>query len=117
MNAKKQTTKKQAAKTAKTEIAQPRLMQTLRKPHMSEKATIIAEKYNQVVFKVAPDATKTEIKQAVERLFEVKVENVRVCNVKSKERRFKQTMGHRKGWKKAYVTLKEGQDINFVGTK
>ena len=92
-------------------------MHALQKTHMSEKATIIAEKHGQFVFRVAPCATKTEIKQAVEALFEVKVKNVRVCNVKSKERRFKQTMGQRKGWKKAYVALQPGQDINFVGTK
>lgn len=94
-----------------------RLMQILQRPHMSEKTTIIAEKHRQFVFKVAPDATKNEIRQAVELLFEVKVTNVAVCNTKSKERRFKQTIGERKGWKKAYVTLKEGQDINFTGLK
>ncbi len=98
-------------------IKQARLMQILQRPHTSEKTTIIAEKYNQFVFHVVPDATKIEIKQAVELLFEVKVESVRVCNVKSRVRRFKQTIGQRKGWKKAYVALKEGQDINFVGTK
>ncbi len=99
------------------EVPQPRLMHVLQKPHMSEKATTIAEKHHQFVFKVAPSATKTEIKQAVELMFSVQVEHVRVCNVKSKERRFKQTVGRRKGWKKAYVALKDGQDINFVGTK
>jgi len=93
------------------------LLQVLLKPHLSEKSTITAEKHRQFVFKVLPDATKPEIKQAVEMLFNVKVDSVRVCNVKSKERRFKQLLGRRKGWKKAYVALKEGHDIDFVGTK
>lgn len=105
------------AQTSSVNLNHARLMQILQKPHMSEKATIIAEKHRQFVFQVAPDATKNDIKQAVELLFEVKVMNVAVCNTKSKERRFKQTIGRRKGWKKAYVTLKEGQDINFTGTK
>lgn len=106
-----------AKKQVKVDMNQARLMQVLQKPYMSEKATIIAEKNGHFVFQVAPCATKTEIKKAIELLFEVQVESVRVCNVKSKERRFKQTIGKRNGWKKAYIALKEGQDINFVGTK
>ena len=101
----------------KENIHHGRLMQILRAPHLSEKATIIAEKHRQFVFKVSPDATKDEIKKAVELMFEVKVQNVRVCNVKPKARTFKQIAGQRKGWKKAYVALQEGQDINFTGTK
>jgi large subunit ribosomal protein L23 len=66
---------------------------------------------------VVPDATKAEIKQAVELLFEVQVKHVRVCNVKKKARRFKQILGYRKGWKKAYVALKEGFDIDFTSAK
>jgi len=96
---------------------QERLLQIIHRPHISEKATNIAEKNNQFVFQVASDATKDEIKQAVELLFEVKVEHVRVCNVRGKVRNFKQVTGQRKGWKKAYVALKEGQDIDFVGNK
>ena len=96
---------------------QARLLKIIDRPHISEKATNIAEKNHQFVFKVASDATKSEIKQAVELLFEVKVKNVRVCNVKSKTRNFKQIAGQRKGWKKAYVGLQEGQDIDFLGTK
>jgi large subunit ribosomal protein L23 len=98
-------------------VNQERLLRVVLGPHVSEKGAILGEKYRQIVFKVLSDATKPEIKQAVEMLFEVKVSTVQVCNVKSKVRRFKQTMGHRKGWKKAYVALKEGYDINFTGTK
>lgn len=92
-----------------------RFLQILLKPHLSEKSTVIAEKHRQFVFKVLQTANKQEIKQAVEMLFNVKVESVRVCNVKGKVRRFKQILGNRKSWKKAYVALQAGHDINFVG--
>lgn len=95
--------------------AQPeRLMQILMAPQISEKATRVAEKQNQVIFRVASDATKPEIKAAVELLFKVEVESVQVSNVKGKVKRFKQRPGVRKGWKKAFVGLKEGQELNFV---
>src|SRR5574343_1813034 len=93
---------------------QDRLMQVLLAPQISEKATYIAEKNEQVVFRVASDATKPEIKAAVELLFKVQVESVQVANVKGKVKRFKGMVGQRKGWKKAYVSLKPGQEINFV---
>ena len=93
---------------------QERLMQVLLAPQISEKATYIAEKNEQVVFRVATDATKPEIKAAVELLFKVEVEAVRIANVKGKTKRFGRSMGKRKGWKKAYVSLKAGQEINFV---
>ena len=93
---------------------QERLMQVLLAPQISEKATYIADKFEQVVFRVASDATKPEIKAAVELLFKVKVEGVQVANVKGKVKRFKGATGRRKGWKKAYVSLKPGQEINFV---
>jgi len=93
---------------------QERLMQVLLAPQISEKATYIAEKNEQVVFRVATDATKPEIKAAVELLFKVQVESVQVANVKGKVKRFKGATGRRKGWKKAYVSLKPGQEINFV---
>ena len=93
---------------------QERLMQVLLAPQISEKATYIADKYEQVVFHVASDATKPEIKAAVELLFKVEVEGVQVANVKGKVKRFKGATGRRKGWKKAYVSLKPGQEINFV---
>ncbi|KXB32605.1 50S ribosomal protein L23 [Dechloromonas denitrificans] len=89
-------------------------MQVLLAPQISEKATYVAEKNEQVIFRVATDATKPEIKAAVELLFKVEVESVQVANVKGKVKRFKGTVGRRKGWKKAYVCLKAGQEINFV---
>jgi large subunit ribosomal protein L23 len=93
---------------------QQRLMQVLLAPQISEKATYVAEKHEQVIFRVASDATKPEIKAAVELLFKVEVEAVQVANVKGKVKRFKGATGRRKGWKKAYVSLKPGQEINFV---
>ena len=93
---------------------QERLMQVLLAPQISEKATYVADKHEQVIFRVATDATKPEIKAAVELLFKVEVEAVQVSNVKGKVKRFKGATGRRKGWKKAYVSLKPGQEINFV---
>ena len=93
---------------------QQRLMQVLLAPQISEKATYVAEKNEQVIFRVACDATKPEIKAAVELLFKVEVNSVQVANVKGKVKRFKGATGRRKGWKKAYVCLKPGQEINFV---
>jgi large subunit ribosomal protein L23 len=84
-------------------------------PQVSEKSTRVAEKFNQVVFKVIKDATKHEIKKAVEAMFSVKVEHVTTLNVKGKTRNFRQIAGQRKSWKKAYVSLAEGQDIDFAG--
>ena len=93
---------------------QERLLQVLLAPQISEKATYLADKHEQVIFRVATDATKPEIKAAVELLFKVDVESVQVANVKGKVKRFKGATGRRKGWKKAYVSLKPGQEINFV---
>ncbi len=96
---------------------QERLMTVIRGPHLSEKAHIAAES-NQVVLKVRTDATKKEIQQAVELLFEVKVENVQVVNVKGKTKRFQQTRGRRPDWKKAYVRLADGTSIEeLFGTE
>ncbi len=92
-----------------------RLMTVLVGPHVSEKASIVAEKNNQICFKVRRDSTKKEIAQAVEMMFEVKVEKVQVSNVRGKIKRFGQTLGKRADWKKAYVTLAEGHDIEFLG--
>jgi large subunit ribosomal protein L23 len=94
-----------------------RLMQVLLGPHVSEKATSLAEAGNQVVFKVRSDATKTDIRQAVELLFEVKVERVSVVRIPAKQKRFGQRAGARQAWKKAYVRLAAGQDINFMGAE
>jgi len=91
-----------------------RLMQVLLAPQISEKATYIADKNEQIVFRVASDATKPEVKAVVELLFKVEVKAVQVANVKGKEKRFGKMVGRRKGWKKAYVCLKPGQEINFA---
>jgi len=96
---------------------QERLMNILMSPHVSEKSTVAAENANQIVFKVATNATKQEIKAAVEMLFEVNVENVQVANVKGKTKRTQNGVGRRNSWKKAYIRLQEGQDINFMGAE
>ena len=96
---------------------QERLMQVILAPQVSEKATFIADKHNQVIFRVAQDATKAEIKAAVELMWKaqnIQVENVQVANVKGKEKRFGRFMGRRSNWKKAYVSIKTGQEINFA---
>ncbi|MBI4290080.1 MAG: 50S ribosomal protein L23 [Betaproteobacteria bacterium] len=90
-----------------------RLMKVLLAPTISEKSTFVGEKHNQVVFRVAQDATKPEIKAAVELLFKVKVKDVRVSNVKGKEKKFGSSFGRRRNWKKAYVSVAAGQEINF----
>ena len=94
---------------------QERLMTIIRGPHLSEKSHLAAEK-NQVVLKVRNDATKREIQQAVELLFEVEVDGVQVVNVKGKNKRFGQVKGRRSDWKKAYVRLAEGSSLEeFFG--
>ena len=93
-----------------------RLHQVLRRPIISEKSTNAAESGQQVVFEVLTDATKNEIKTAVESLFEVSVEGVQVINVRGKIKRFGKTPGKRTNWKKAYVRLAEGDDIDFLGS-
>ena len=95
-------------------FSQERLMQVLLAPQISEKATFVAEKNEQVVFRVLPCATKPEIKAAVELLFKVEVKSVQIANVKGKQKRFGRIIGRRKGWKKAFVALKPGQEINFA---
>ncbi len=96
---------------------QERLMTVIRGPHLSEKSHLAAEN-NQVVLKVRTDATKKEIRQAVELLFEVEVDGVSVVNVKGKVKRFGQTRGRRNNWKKAYVRLAEGSSIeSLLGTE
>jgi large subunit ribosomal protein L23 len=96
---------------------QERIFQVLVGPHVSEKSAMVADAAQQHVFKVAADANKLEIKHAVEKLFNVKVTAVRVVNMKGKSKRFGQMPGRRKDWKKAYVTLAEGQDIDFTGAE
>jgi large subunit ribosomal protein L23 len=94
------------------------LMNVLLAPVVSEKATLVADKNRQYVFRVADDATKPEIKAAIELMYpKIKVEAVTVLNVKGKERRFGRTIGRKRSWKKAYVRLAEGQEINFAATE
>ncbi|NCS64736.1 MAG: 50S ribosomal protein L23 [Hydrogenophilales bacterium CG03_land_8_20_14_0_80_62_28] len=95
-------------------FSETRLLQVILAPVITEKATLIADKNEQVVFRVAPDATKPEIKAAVEMLFKVQVEAVKVANVKGKVKRTGRFMGRRDNWKKAYVCLAPGQELNFV---
>ena len=96
---------------------QERIFKVLSAPHISEKATVVSDKHNQIVFKVAKDATKAEIKAAVEQLWEVKVESVRTLVMKGKTKRFGRGMGKRADWKKAYVSLQDGFDIDFLGAE
>ncbi|TRX53101.1 50S ribosomal protein L23 [Thalassomonas sp. M1454] len=98
-------------------INEERLLKVILAPNISEKATMSAEANNTVVFKVATDASKLEIKAAVEKLFEVEVTGVRTLNVKGKVKRTGARFGRRNDWKKAYVTLSEGSDIDFVGAE
>ncbi len=92
-----------------------RLQQIILSPVISEKSTSAADLSNQVVFEVLSDATKNEIREAVEKQFSVAVEGVQVMNVRGKVKRFGKTPGKRRNWKKAYVRLAEGQDIDFMG--
>lgn len=94
-----------------------RLMKVLLAPHISEKSTTVADTNQQFVFKVVPDANKLEIKKAVELMFDVKVDAVQVSNVKGKSKRVGQIAGRRANWKKAYVKLMPGQDIDFMGAQ
>lgn len=96
-------------------MSQERLMKVLLGPHISEKSTTAADANKQFVFKVLPDANKSEIKQAVELMLDVKVDSVQVANVKGKNKRFGQIAGRRASWKKAYVKLQAGQDLDFMG--
>ena len=92
-----------------------RLMQVLVAPIVSEKATMVGEKSNAVTFKVLQDATKPELKAAVELMFQVEVKGVSVANIKGKTKRFGKSVGRRDNVRKAYVTLKQGQELNLVG--
>lgn len=91
-----------------------RIFQILRAPHISEKASVVGDAHNQVVFEVAKTASKPEIAAAVSKLFDVKVEGVTTVNTKPKQKRFRGRPGMRSGWKKAYVTLAQGEEIDFL---
>ncbi|MBA2492815.1 MAG: 50S ribosomal protein L23 [Gammaproteobacteria bacterium] len=94
-------------------MSQERLMKVLLAPHVSEKSTLAADSARQHVFKVLPDATKSEVKHAVEMLFSVQVMQVRMLNVKGKLKRHGARRGRRSDWKKAYVQLAPGNDISL----
>lgn len=96
---------------------QERIFKIILRPHISEKAMIATEKLNEYVFKVAPDATKPEIKASIEFLFNTKVKLVRVVNVKAKKRMFRGIEGKKKGWKKAYVTLQPDQKLDIISAQ
>ena len=101
--------------TSKVKYDEGRLMQVLVAPIVSEKATMVAEKSNAVTFKVLQDATKPEIKAAVQLMFKVDVQSVAVLNIKGKTKRFGKSVGRRDNIRKAYVTLKPGQELNLGG--
>lgn len=93
---------------------QERVFQVLVGPHVSEKAAVVADENNQYVFKVAVNATKSEVKRSVEQLFKVKVVNVNTLKVKGKVKRNRNGFSTKPTWKKAYVRLEQGQDIDFA---
>lgn len=95
-------------------MSDDRLYQVLVSPVVTEKSATLADTGGQVVFRVTPDATKSEVKAAVEKAFDVEVERVQILNVKGKTKRFGRTLGKRKDTKKAYIRLKEGSDIDFT---
>ena len=101
--------------SADRKLNEGRLAQVLVAPIVSEKGTMLAEKHNQVLFKVLRNATKPEIKAAVELMFKVEVESVQTVQHKGKVKRTGKTIGRRDHVKKAYVSLKAGQELNFVG--
>ncbi len=96
---------------------QEQIMKVLIAPIVSEKSTRLADEHRQFVFKVVTDASKPDVRKAVELMFDVKVEAVQIANVRGKTKRFGQSFGKRSDWKKAFVTLAEGHDINFMGAE
>ena len=100
-----------------TKFNTERLMLVLLAPQVSEKSTFIGERNNQYVFRVTSDATKPEIKAAVELMFKKKVQSVQVLNVKGKEKRSGRTIGRRRNWKKTYVSLMPGEEITYQGAE
>ena len=96
---------------------QERLMKVLLAPVVSEKSTRVADSNRQYVFKVLKNASKPEVRKAVELMFDVKVDNVRIACMHGKTKRFGTSVGRRADWKKAYVTLAEGNDIDFMGAE
>ena len=109
--------KSATGKSVAARLSTEKLMSVLIGPHLSEKSSGLAERLKQFVFKVRRDADKSDIKRAVELMFEVKVTAVQVVNCMGKAKRFGRSPGRRQDWKKAYVTLAEGQDIDFLGAQ
>ena len=103
--------------TAARKYNPEQLMNVVLAPVVSEKSTFVADKNRQYVFRVADSATKPEIKAAIELMFKTKVDDVTVLNVRGKQRRFGRLIGRKRSWKKAYVRLAEGQEINFAATE
>jgi large subunit ribosomal protein L23 len=103
--------------TAAKKYSIDQLMNVVLAPVVSEKSTFVADKNRQYVFRVADHATKPEIKAAIELMFKTKVDDVTVLYVRGKDRRFGRLAGRRRHWKKAYVRLAEGQEINFAATQ
>ena len=115
--AKASAAKSSGGKSVAARLSTEKLMSVLIGPHLSEKSSGLAERLKQFVFKVRRDADKSDIKRAVELMFEVKVTAVQVVNCMGKAKRFGRSPGRRQDWKKAYVTLAEGQDIDFLGAQ
>jgi len=113
---KKVTDKKVTDKKVTDKKVSDKSLQSVLSPHVTEKATMVADKFNQVIFKVRKSATKLQVKEAIETMFKVDVEAVNLSNVKGKTKKAsRNTMGKRADWKKAYVSIKAGQEINFTG--
>jgi len=111
------TDKSGAGTSVAAKLSNEKLMSILVGPHLSEKSSRIAERLKQFVFKVRRDADKSDVKRAVELMFDVQVTAVQVVNCMGKAKRFGRSPGRRQDWKKAYVTLAEGQDIDFLGAE
>src|ERR1051326_869667 len=103
--------------TALKKYPAERLMNVVLAPVVSEKSTFVADRNRQYVFRVADDATKPQVKAAVELMFKTKVDSVQLLNVHGKQRRFGKSIGRKRSWKKAYVRLAQGQEINFAATE
>jgi len=113
---KKVAEKKVAEKKVAEKKVSDKSLQSVISPHVTEKATMVADKFNQVIFKVRKSATKMQVKEAIETMFKVDVKAVNLSNVKGKTKKAsRNTMGKRADWKKAYVSIKAGQEINFTG--
>ena len=113
---KKVVDKKVADKKVVDKKVADKSIQSVLSPHVTEKATMVADKLNQVIFKVRKDATKMQVKEAIETMFKVDVKAVNLLNVKGKTKRAsRNSMGKRADWKKAYVSVQTGQEINFTG--